>query len=226
MKAGCTRTSMRPARVVFADREQFEDVAELFAVGDVQLADARDALAVDLVQRHLRVEGETGEDGQLVRRVEALDVRRGVLLGIAERLRVFEDGGIVQTFARHAGEDIVGRAVDDARQRVYDVRLHPVGQGADDGDAAHAARLEVQPRVGAARRALQLVPVFAEELFVGGDDRLAAVQRREDEALGGFDAADHFHDDVHVGVADHLGDVVGDLALLDAEIERALFVEL
>ena len=109
---------------------------------------------------------------------------------------------------------------------MHDVRLHAVDQGADNGDTAHAARLEVEARVGAAGSLFQLVPIFAEEFLIGGDDRLAAVQRREDKALGGLDAADDLDDDIHVGIADHLGDVIGNFALLDAEIERALAVEL
>ena len=109
---------------------------------------------------------------------------------------------------------------------MHDVRLHAVDEGADDGHAAHAAGFKVQPRVGAAGDLFQFVPVFAEQLFIGSDDRFAAVQRRQHEALGGFDAADDFHDDIDVRIADHLGDVGGNFALFDAEGERALAVDL
>ena len=184
------------------------------------------ALAVDLFEGDFFMEGEAGEDGELVRGVVALDVGGRILFGVAERLRLFQGGAVVEPFLRHAGEDVVGGAVDDAGERCDDVRLHPVDEGADDGHAADAARFEIKPRVGALRRLFQLVPVLAEQLFVGGDDRLAAVQRREDEALCRFDAADDLDNDVDVRIADDLGDVAADLLRLDAEGEGALAVDL
>ena len=49
----------------------------------------------------------------------------------------------------------------------------------------------------------QLAPVRGEQLLVGGDDRLAAHQRLDDQRAGRLDAADDLDDDVDVGIADH-----------------------
>ena len=214
------------AAVVFADGEKFHHIPEFVAVGDVLPRDLGDALAVHRFERHLGVEGKARQDGKFIRRVVALDVGGGVRLRIAERLRVFEHRAIIGAFARHAGQDVVGGTVDDAGQRRDDVCLQPVDEGADDGNAAHATCLKVQPRVGAARRRFQFVPVLAEQFFVGRDDGLAAVQCRQNETARRFDAADHLDDDIDVGIADDFGNIVGNAAFLDAQIERFLAVDL
>ena len=52
------------------------------------------------------------------------------------------------------------------------------------------------------------------------------MQRRQNEAAGGFDAADDFDHDVHCGIGNDLGDVVRNAVFFDAEFERALPVQL
>ena len=171
------------------------------------------------------MEGEAGENRELVRRVESFDVRRRVFFRIAELLRIFQDFLIPQPLASHTGKDIVGRAVDDARQRGDDVRLHPVDEGADNGNASDAACLVIQPRVGALCRRFQLIPMFAEEFFVGSDDRFSAVQRGKDEGFCRLYAADDFDHNIDIRVADDFGDIVIDPALLDTEVKRTLAVD-
>ena len=97
------------------------------------------------------------------------------------------------------------------------VGLHAVQKGADDGNAAHAARLEVEARIVPLCGALELVRVLADELLIGGDDGLACVEGVEDELTRLADAAHHFNDDVDVGVGDDLRDVGSDVLFGDAE---------
>ena len=46
--------------------------------------------------------------------VEALDVRGGVALGVAQPLRLGERVAVAPALLGHLGEDVVGGAVDDA----------------------------------------------------------------------------------------------------------------
>ena len=45
-------------------------------------------------------------------------------------------------------------------------------------------------------------PYVGQQLLVGGDDRLAGLERVEDQLAGRLDAADDLDDDVDVGVVD------------------------
>src|SRR5699024_10109650 len=152
---------------------------------------------------------EGGEDAVLVHGVKAFDVRGGIRLCVTQRLRVFEACGIVYALVAHAGKDIVGGAVDNALQGSDAVCLHAVRKGADDGDAARAARLEIEPAAAAFGSSFQLRPVFGEHLLVGGDDALARFQRLDEEGLCRLDAAEELRDDGDLRVVHHSVDVRG-----------------
>ncbi len=52
--------------------------------------------------------------------------------------------------------------------------------------------------------------VVGQQLLVGGDDRLARLERVEDELAGRLDAPDHLDDHVDVGIVHDRGGVVGE----------------
>ena len=60
----------------------------------VKRVDLRDAFNVNLVWAHVFAERETGEDAAFSRRVDTLDVRGRVRLGIAQTLGVCKRVGI------------------------------------------------------------------------------------------------------------------------------------
>src|SRR3546814_16346956 len=74
----------------------------------------------------LAAEGQRGENGKLVRGVDAVDVEAGVRLRVAEPLRLGQHalevlsgegrlrGGGPVLFAGHAGTDVVAGAVEEA----------------------------------------------------------------------------------------------------------------
>src|SRR6185436_14100464 len=72
------------------DAEELDAVAELLRVADVGFRKLRDPLRVRALELHRNPERERGEDGELVRGVDALDVEGRVGLGIAARLRVLQ----------------------------------------------------------------------------------------------------------------------------------------
>src|SRR3546814_7258405 len=63
-------------------------VAELVGIGDVQCRHVADALDIDRSEIDLAAEGQRGENGKLVRGVDAVDVEAGVRLRVAEPLRL------------------------------------------------------------------------------------------------------------------------------------------
>ena len=210
---------------LFADRKEFEAVAELLAVRDVVLRDRRDPFAEYLGEGNLRVEGERREDGELIGRIEAFDVGRRVGLRIAERLCFLENVRIVCSVVGHLGEDVVGRPVDDAHHGGNMVGLHTVEEGADDGDAAYTACLEIEPCVVALGGSFKFMGILADELLVGGNDGLARVQRVKHKFARLADAAHDFHNDVDVGIGDDFCDVGCDDVLGDAERFNAVPAE-
>jgi hypothetical protein len=112
----------------------------------------------------------------------------------------------------HAGEDVIGGAVDDAHHPADAVTGERLAQRPDQRDATTDRGLEEDVDARALGRLEQLPTMGGDELLVGGDDRLAAHQRLDDEAAGGLDAADDLDHDVDVGVVDHGGGVVGEAA--------------
>src|SRR3546814_13989445 len=60
------------------EAEQLDAVAELVGIGDVQRRHVADALDIDRSEIDLAAEGQRGENGKLVRGVDAVDVDAGV----------------------------------------------------------------------------------------------------------------------------------------------------
>src|SRR3546814_7324894 len=69
------------------EAEQLDAVAELVGIGDVQRRHVADALDIDRSEIDLAAEGQRGENGKLVRGVDAVDVEAGVRRRVAEPLR-------------------------------------------------------------------------------------------------------------------------------------------
>ena len=98
------------------DSQVLDAIAELLGVADVLQRDAGDALGVHALERKRRAERDGGEDRELVRGVDALDVERRVRLRVAETLRLAQDLLERGPAVAHLGQDEVARPVDDARE--------------------------------------------------------------------------------------------------------------
>ena len=118
-------------------------------------------------------EADGGQDGGLGGGVEALDVGRRVELGEPERLGLGQGVGVGRARLGHAGEDVVGRAVDDAHHPVDPVAGERLPQRPEERDAPADRRLEQQVDVGGDGRLEQLGADVGQQLLVGADDRLA-----------------------------------------------------
>ncbi len=83
MDAGLDR-----ALAVLRDGEQLDGVAQLARERDVDGVDVPDALGGNAGEARAHAEGEHGEQRELVRRVDAVDVGRGIRLRQPEPLRL------------------------------------------------------------------------------------------------------------------------------------------
>lgn len=86
--------------------------------------------------------------------------------------------------AAHLGEDKVGGAVEDALDVVDLVGAQALVQRPDDGDAAADACLKQQLDPVFVGQLQQLGALLGDQLLVGGDDALAALQAALDKSVG------------------------------------------
>ena len=121
-----------------------DGVPQLLGVAEVLGLQAGDTLAVDVFGTDPCVEGQGGQDGQLVGGIVALHVVGGVGLGVAVLLGFPQGLTEVGAVVGHTGEDVVGGAVDDGSDGANVVGQQLVHQAPNDGDAPADAGLKKQ----------------------------------------------------------------------------------
>ena len=110
--------------------------------------------------------------------------------------------------ALHAAQDVVARAVQDARDARERVAGQAVFDRADDRHAARDRRLEPHVTAGPPRGLEQLGAGVRDDLFVGGDDRLSRRERAPDPLFRRRPSADELHEHVDI-VGQRVVDVLG-----------------
>jgi hypothetical protein len=122
----------------------------------------------------------------------------GQALGIGQHIAV---GGAL---IRHAAEDVIGGAVDDAAHPLDAVAAQGLFERLDDRDAATHGGLDqhIHPLLGSSGG--DLFAVAGDHGLVGCHHRLTCGDGGQDQAAGRLQAAHHFHHDVHRGVVHHL----------------------
>ena len=168
---------------------------------------------MDCLRVDLPAVGQGSQDADFAAGVDAIDVGGGVALSVAERLRLLQRLGEGAVFAAHLGEDEVGGAVEDALDVVDLVGAQALVQRPDDGDAAADARLKQQLDPVFAGQLQQFGALLGDQLLVGGDDALAALQAAFDKAVGRVKPAHYLDDNLHLRVADDLVKVKAELIL-------------
>jgi hypothetical protein len=138
-----------------------------------------------------------------VRRVDALDVERGVGLGVATRLRFGKHRRERRALCAHLGQDEVRCAVDDARDPLQPIGGKTLAQRLDDRNTAGDRTFEGHHHALGMRRREDLVAVPREQRLVRRDDVLAVGDRLQDERARGLEPADQFDDDVDVRIGEH-----------------------
>ena len=159
------------------DGEELDGVAQLAGVAEVPGGEAVDPLPEHLRRVNPRMEGEGGEDGQLVGGVKSGNVFGRIRLGVAKLLSPIQRVASVRAFVGHAGEDEVGGAVDDGVDGVDLVAEQVFRQRADDGNGAADGSFEAETQPLFVGQVQQLRPLLGNEVFVGGDHVLCRGSR-------------------------------------------------
>ena len=131
----------------------------------------------NVVEPDVRLEGQLGQDRQLVGGVGAVDVEGRVGLGVAELLGLAQGLLVGQALAGHLGQDEVAGAVDDGGEALDLVGRQREPQGLDDRDSAADAPLEGDRPAGSPGLGEDRRPVLGQERLVGRDHVLARGQR-------------------------------------------------
>ncbi len=135
---------------------------------------------------------------------------RRVALGQAQLLRLAQHVVVVGALLLHAGEDVVGRPVDDPHDAHDLLAGERLAQGPDDGDGARHGRLVEEIDAGGGGRLGQLGARGGQQRLVGRDHGLAVAQGGLHQLVGRVQPADHLDDHVDVVAGDERGGVGGD----------------
>ena len=194
---------------LLADGQQLQHIAHLPPKGNILRRNLCDAFPVDLLHIDPAVERQGAHDAQLVGRVHALHVRRGIRLRQAQPLGVLQHGVVVRAFRRHPGQDIVGGSVDDTHNMLDMIGDQRTLQGVDHRDRPADAGLIVQAGPGLPRHGPQLVPVQAQGHLVGRYHGLSVFQRPQHEGGRRLLAAQEFADDFNLRILQDVGRLGG-----------------
>jgi hypothetical protein len=156
------------------------------------------------------VEGEAGQDRALGGRVEPLDVRGRVGLGVTQCLRLLERVGEAGPGGVHPVQDVVGGAIDDPQHLPYLVAGQRLAQRAQQRDRAAHGRLVIQVGAAVAGGLVQRGTVLGQQRLVGRDHRLAVLHGREQQRPRGLDPPDDLDHNVHAGPGGQLHGVAGE----------------
>ena len=167
------------------DAQQLDAIAKFGGERDVERGDAADALDMHRVERDRPAERQRGQDRQLVRRIDAVDVERRIGLRVAELLRIGEHFGELAAALAHLRQDVIAGAVQDAGNAQDAVAGETLAQRLDHRDAAGDRGLERQRHAALLRRGGERGAMHGEHRLVGGDHRLAGGDRRLTSARAG-----------------------------------------
>ncbi len=159
-----------------ATPKQLDAKAEFVRRGEIGERDVLDALDRNGAGVDAHAERDRGEDGELVRGVEAADVEGRIGLGVTEPLRLLQAVFERQPFGFHLRQDIIAGAVENAADALDAIARQRLAQGLDDGNAAADRRLEGERASRALGEFGQLDAMRRQHGLVGGDDRQAAPQ--------------------------------------------------
>ena len=165
----------------------------------------RDALDVDVRRVNILPECQPREDARFACRVDALDVRRRIGLGVALLLRRAERRVIALAVFQHLRQDVVRRPVQDAAHRRDVVRAEAARHRVQHRDAPADRSLEQQIHAVFPRQLEQLHAVLCDQLLVRRDHVLPGLERPPHHVQRCAAPADRLHDQPDLRVTlDHV----------------------
>jgi hypothetical protein len=193
---GCQRMGFRHHRrvnphlnrlaILPCNCQQLDSVTQLVRVADVRRFYRSDAFSVNRLHANAIAEGNGGEDGDFVGGVVSVHIVGRVgfgeafLLGFPQRLLK------THPVSAHAGEDVVGRAIDNADDAVNRLASEALLEGGDDGDATCDAGFKVNIRAPLFGSIQQFAPAFCQQFLVGGHDGFAITDGGHQQLVGGL----------------------------------------
>ena len=183
--------------------QKLHHIAKLLGVGDVAGIELVDPLCWDGLAGHRTAVGQARQNCDLVGGISPLHISSGVGFGVAQPLGVGQHVWVGGPLSRHAAEDVVGGAVDDAAHPLDPVGSQGLLQGLDDRDAATYGGFDqhVDPTAGGGGG--DLLAITRNHGLVGGYYRFASCNRPQDQGAGRLQATHHLHHDVDRRVVDH-----------------------
>ena len=185
-----------PAR----DRQVFDPVTQLIRIRDIVPCYTADALHVHMVVLQRNPERDGTENGQFVRRVDAVDIECRIGLRIAEALRLRQHVGEFPVVIAHLGKNEVAGAVHDPREPADMVARKPLADRFDDRDPARDRGLEGHHDTLALCGRKDLVAIQRNQGLVSRDNVFAVLDRPHDQLECGLLATDQFDDDLHIRI--------------------------
>ena len=161
---------------VFGKAHQLDAEAQSRRLIEVGKFDGANAMGGDSTEIDARAERQRRQQAELVGRVDAIDVKAGVSLGIAGGLGLGEDGGEGQTLRLHSCQDIVAGAVEQAINAGDAVCRHAFAERLDDRDATRDRCFIAQRQPFGFGGGGEIKAVMGEHRLVGGNQRLAGVE--------------------------------------------------
>ena len=155
--------------------ERLDAVAEFIGIGEVHGADLADALGVHLFELQRDAEGDGRQDGELVGRVNAINVDGRIGFGVTQALCFGQHGLEIRATLVHLGEDVIASAIDDASHSLNAIAGQAFTNGLDDGNAARYRSLERHHDALALSGVKDLVAMQRDQRLVGGDHMLTLV---------------------------------------------------
>ena len=210
--------------VSLGDPDQADAITQLIGLRDIGGEHPADPRGLDRPKIDPAAERDAGQNRELVRGVDPVDVKRRIGLGKAFRLRLRQDIGKVAPGVLHGREDVVAGAVEDAINPLDRIGRGAFAQALDHRDTARHRRLELQRHARCLGRLRQFQPVVRDHRLVGGDQRLAPAQRGacagQRRSVGAADQFDHHVDIVARGQRGHVV-VPGEAGDIDTAIFQA-----
>ncbi len=170
--------------------QELDGVAELPGIGYVLGLDLGDPLHRKPLELERPAESQGDQNGQLMGRVNALDIQAGVGLGQAFGLGLGQDPVKGFPLLAHPGQDIIRGSVEDGRDGVDPAGGKPLPNGTDKGDSPAHRALEEQPRLVLLGQREDLVSMVGQKGLVGRDHLLARPQGLFGKGQGRLQAPD------------------------------------
>ena len=193
----------------FRGPDQADLEAQSPGLGDIFGDDMADTACGDRIEIKCGAKGEAGQDRQLMRRINAIDIESWVCFGISQSLGIGEHIGKVTAMGLHFREDIVAGAVEDSIDRGDGIGGGPFAQALDDRNAASDCRFIFERNARLLGSLGELHAVMRDHRLIGCDKGFSGANRIAGEAQrGAVRATNQFGNHVNIVTGGEGGRIV------------------